>query len=71
MRYYIRQLQDHISGPYEVTTIREWIKEGKVRAEMEFSVDRSEWIWGIELVDLFPPRRVPARNRKRRVLRGI
>jgi len=56
MRYYIRQHHKYVSGPHEVEAIRAWIKEGKVRDEMEFSLDGEEWMLGIEMIDLFEPR---------------
>ena len=65
MRYYIRQQKKHVSGPYELDDLRRLIKAGKVRPEMEFSEDRVEWIWGIELAELFPrPFRAPRRRRR-------
>jgi hypothetical protein len=65
VRYYIRQHKKHVSGPHEIDAIRGWIREGKVRQEMEFSPDGVEWMLGIELADLFPLKR----RRKRRVRR--
>lgn len=69
MHYYIRQRDGRVSGPYPISTTKQLIKEGKVRADMEFSEDREEWIWGIELADLFPdafraPRGGPGRGRR-------
>ena len=63
MRYYIRQQKKFVSGPHDVEHVRAWIKEGKVRSEMEFSEDGVEWIWGIELINLFDR---PRRRRRRR-----
>lgn len=68
MRYYIRQHHKHVSGPHEVEAIREWIKAGKVRDEMEFSEDGVEWMLGPEMVDLFglPHPQLTRRRRRRR-----
>lgn len=63
MRYYIRQHGKYVSGPHEIDAIRGWIREGKVRQEMEFSVDGTEWMLGIEMGDLFPLRRRRGRTR--------
>ena len=41
MRYYIRQNKEHVSGPYRLSDIRMWIRQGKVRSYMEFSTDRN------------------------------
>jgi hypothetical protein len=67
MRYYIRQHRRHVSGPHEIEAIRQWVKEGKVRSEMEFSVDGKEWMLGIEMVELFgrPAPRAPSTRRRR------
>ena len=65
-RYYIRQKGEYVSGPHDLEHIRTWIKEGKVREEMEFSEDKVEWIWGIELPELFA-RRARTERRRRRV----
>ena len=69
MRYYIRQHRKHVSGPFAIEAIRQWVKEGKVREEMEFSEDREDWMFGIEMLDLFGSRkpRTP-RRRKRRAI---
>ncbi len=75
MRYYIRQQKKYVSGPHEIEHIRRWIKEGKVRPNMEFSGDEIDWAIGIELPDLFPNALNPARrertraNRQRRLQR--
>ena len=53
VRYYIRQHRKHVSGPHEVEAIRQWIKAGKVRDEMEFSEDGEDWMLGLEMADLF------------------
>lgn len=63
MQYYIRQKKQFVSGPHSVADIQEWIRKGKVREDMEFSTDREDWMWGIEVLDLFPPDR---HRRKRR-----
>lgn len=55
MRYYIRQQKKFVSGPHRIEDIRQWIREGKVREEMEFSSDGRDWMLGIEMVELFPP----------------
>ena len=65
VRYYIRQKGEYVSGPHDLDQIRAWIKEGKVREEMEFSEDQVEWMWGIELPELF------ARSSRRRRRRGV
>ncbi len=66
MSYYIRQHNNHVSGPHTVDDIRQWIKEGKVRENMEFSPDGHEWMWGVEFVELFPPAIRKRRARRRR-----
>jgi hypothetical protein len=70
MHYYIRQQRKHISGPHELDAIREWVKQGKVRPEMEFSEDGTTWMLGIEMYELFgdvaDPRRGTRRERPRR-----
>lgn len=66
MRYYIRQHKKHVSGPHEIDHIRQWIREGKVRQEMEFSVDGVEWMFGIEMADLFPTKLRRKRKARRR-----
>jgi hypothetical protein len=73
VRYYIRQLREHVSGPHDVESIRAWIKQGKVREEMEFSEDGHEWMLGIEMIELFARRSTRARpqrqlGRRRRAL---
>ena len=65
MRYYIRQQKKYVSGPHDMADIRQWIKEGKVRDEMEFSEDGIEWLWGIEIPEMFPQRRRRVRRRRR------
>ena len=54
--------------------IKAWVKEGKVREEMEFSEDGREWMLGLEMVELFGERterrRAAPRPRKRRRLWG-
>lgn len=64
MRYWIRQHGEHISGPHDLEAIRAWIRDGKVRPEMEFSPDGCEWIWGIELPELFARKTQRARRRR-------
>ena len=53
--------QNQIHGIASLSLARSVVK---VRDEMEFSVDGEEWIWGIELPDMFPQRR-----RRRRLAR--
>ena len=69
LRYYIRQLGKHVSGPHDLAEIKAWVKAGKVRQEMEFSTDGKDWMLGLEMAELFPmkpsrPRR-PVRRRRR------
>ncbi len=45
MRYYIRHRRD-VQGPFEEDSIKEWIAEGRVRKEMEFSEDGETWTAG-------------------------
>ncbi len=66
MRYYIRQLKKHISGPHELAHIRQWVGEGKVREDMEFSEDGIEWMLGLEMIEVFPPRAPRPKRRRRR-----
>jgi hypothetical protein len=69
MRYYIRQHRKFVSGPHRVEDIRVWVREGKVREEMEFSEDGVTWMLGLEMVDLFPadrPRRADRRGPRTR-----
>ena len=70
MRYYIRQQGKFVSGPHDLADIQIWIKAGKVREEMEFSEDQIDWIWGIELSNLFPPPRGGRRLSRRRLSRN-
>ena len=65
MRYYIRQHNGHVSGPHDIEDVRTWIRQKKVRPDMEFSVDRVDWAWGYELTDLFPPERLRRRATRR------
>jgi hypothetical protein len=65
MRYYIRQHRKFVSGPHRIEDIREWVREGKVREEMEFSEDGVEWMLGLEMVDLFPEDRTRHEGRRR------
>ncbi len=66
MHYYIRQQRKHVSGPHDLKAIRQWVKEGKVRQEMEFSEDGEAWMLGLEMIELFSPRRARATTRRRR-----
>lgn len=66
MRYYIRQHRKHVSGPHEIESIRTWVKEGKVRDEMEFSEDGVDWMLGIEIGELFGSQGATQFHRKRR-----
>ncbi len=54
MRYYIRQLKKHVSGPFESAQIRRWIRKGQVNENMDFSEDGRTWMFGIEMVQFFP-----------------
>lgn len=67
MRYWIRQHRKHVSGPHEVEAVQAWIREGRVRPDMEFSTDRRDWALGFELPELFPDvwRTESRRNRRR------
>jgi len=65
MGYYIRQQKKYVSGPHDVEHIRLWIQQGKVREEMEFSTDQIDWIWGIELPNLFEKRQRRVRRAAR------
>ena len=55
VQYYIRQHGRVVSGPHEMENIRQWITEGKVRTEMEFSKDGKRWRPGIAMSELFAP----------------
>ncbi len=69
MQYYVRQQRKHVSGPYPLATLVAWAKEGKVREDMEYSLDREEWMLGFEMIELFGDRRArpaaPPRRRRR------
>ena len=67
MHYYIRQQGTYVYGPHDIEHVRAWIKQGKVRPEMEFSADREDWAWGYELVELFPPDHKSRRTSRRAV----
>ena len=54
IKYYVRQKTSHISGPYRLDQLRTLIEQGRLRPDMEFSEDREDWAYGLELVDLFP-----------------
>ena len=67
LRYYVRQHRKHVSGPFDFTQLRAWVKEGKIREEMEFSEDGEEWMLGLEMIELFErPRRPRLRPQPRR-----
>jgi hypothetical protein len=66
VRYYIRQKNGRVSGPYDLSVLKEYVKAGKIREDMEFSVDRRDWMWGIEIAELFPMDARPARRRRPR-----
>ena len=68
MPFFIRQAGRHVSGPFDTGSIKEWIRDGRVSAEMEFSHDRREWTPGPEVSKLFPaaPKRAAPRRRPRR-----
>lgn len=66
MHYYIRQQRKHVSGPHQLDAIKQWVKEGKVREEMEFSEDGDEWMLGIEMIELFARRRARPTSRRQR-----
>lgn len=51
--YYVRQQGEHVSGPYSIKQLRQLIEDNRLRPDMEFSQDREEWAYGLELVDLF------------------
>ena len=65
VQYYIRQHERIVSGPHESENIRQWIAEGKVRSEMEFSEDGKRWQPGSAMPELFPPD-IKRRRRRRR-----
>ena len=67
MRYYVRQHRKHVSGPFDFTQLKAWVKEGKIREEMEFSEDREEWMLGLEMIELFGSRREQAPARPKRI----
>ncbi len=74
MRYYIRQQKTIVSGPHDLDHIKLWIREGKVRPNMEFSPDEIDWQIGVEVPELFPSERSHRRarvrsNRHRRIHR--
>jgi len=64
VRYYIRQLKKHVSGPHEIAQIRRWVQAGKVNEDMEFSRDGIDWVFGIEMITLFPNWPLPQLKRK-------
>ena len=69
MRYYIRQQKKYVSGPHDEEHIRQWVREGKVREEMEFSEDGVEWMLGLEMYEFFSPeQRKHARRDSRRLV---
>lgn len=72
MRYYIRQQRKHVSGPFDLERLKAWVRDGKVREEMEFSEDGETWMLGVEMIELFGDRRErraarPRRPRRRRL----
>ncbi len=66
MEYYIRQHKKRGSGRHDVSNFRQWIREEKVWAEVEFSVDGHEWLWGIEMLGFLPPERRRRHPKRRR-----
>lgn len=52
-RYFVRQMQHHVTGPYRLDQLRKLIGQGKLRPDMEFSEDGKEWAYGLELTNLF------------------
>ena len=69
MQYYIRQQRKYVSGPHDDAHIRQWVKEAKVREEMEFSEDGEEWMLGIEMYEFFSPEaRAASRDRSHRLV---
>ena len=56
-----------MSGPFEIDKLKAWVKEGKIREEMEFSEDREEWMLGLEMIELFGSRREQAPARPKRI----
>ena len=65
VRYYIRQHRRTVSGPHELANIRQWIAEGMVRSEMEFSEDGKRWRPGTAMPKLFPTD-IKRRRRRRK-----
>ena len=66
LRYYVRQHRKHVSGPYALKDLKDWVGEGHIREDMEFSTDGEEWMLGFEMIELFGDRRARAEPRPRR-----
>lgn len=43
-----------VQGPFATSRVREWIADGRIRADMWFCKDGAAWVQGHELPDLFP-----------------
>ena len=52
---WIRQDGGNVQGPFPVSRIRGWINKGKVRPEMNFSLDGDHWVPGDAVPGLFEP----------------
>jgi hypothetical protein len=52
-QYYIAQ-GENVQGPFPLGQIERFVREGKARADMMYSVDGGEWVQGYDLPDLFP-----------------
>ena len=50
---WIRQNGGNVQGPFPVSRIRGWINKGKVRPEMNFSLDGNHWMPGDAVPGLF------------------
>lgn len=52
-QYFIRTRDGRVQGPFPAVSIQSWIASGKVRPEMEFSVDGAAWVQGHACPELF------------------
>ncbi len=52
-RYFIAQ-GENVQGPFTRTRVLELIQQGKVRADMMFSLEGGAWVQGHQVPDLFP-----------------
>ncbi len=61
--YYILQPGFRSRGPFPLSHLRRWAREGRIGPETAFSMDGTHWIDGNQMVSVFPNEELVARRR--------